>query len=466
MNKKVLLMPAALVALLGVSLTSCGGGGTGGTSTSTGPISTGPVDISLPSLVEGELSILVPTGNAYETNIINRVFEDVFQLKYPNVTLQIQYVTVTSYETTIANMIVAGNLPDIIWTNTPEYLFLIQRNVAEPLDGYIAASEEAGDFDFDQDFKTSYFDMCSLNGNYYVVPRCADCVVTFVNNELLETAGVDMDLVKNGWTWADFIECCRQYKEWLLDNGDDADDDYYCVDANLTGWGSVSYPMLRSMGGDVLNPDGSIALDSQAALDTVELIRGLTEPGYAVTSGVTSVNSFESGTTPFIFQSAPFSHYDNRAALHGKIDLCTFPLITGEGTPSTPKIGGGVAGYAINKNSPDKVLAWQFLNALISHDGQEAMARGGLNSAPIRTDMNDYTTETWGEGYEHINLQAYLEFDQYKITEEYLGYVGPEYMSDLQLNFSDFIADATQRRKTPEEVVADAVDAIDETLSS
>ena len=38
-------------------------------------------------------------------------------------------------------------------------------------------------------------------------------------------------------------------------------DTYYCLDANLTGWLSVCYPMLRSYGAEVIDDKKNILID-------------------------------------------------------------------------------------------------------------------------------------------------------------------------------------------------------------
>lgn len=478
MNKRNshLLILASIVTM---GLTSCGGGSgssssqsnsdssnsqsssnAGSSNQSQSSSSQGGSNISVDPNIKDTISILVPSGNDNEKTMIKNAFDTGFSLLYPNVELDMQFVSISSYETNIRNRVIAGSLPDIVWTNSPEYIFLVKNDIAEPLNGYIQGSEDAGDFVFKDDFKTSYFNMASIDGLRYAVPRSADCVVTFYNKELLAQANIDTAKIKNGWTWSDFLDICAEWRAYQDGLGKA---DTYCVDAYLTGWGSVSYPLLRSFGADVLDNDGKISLDSDGTRNAVNCIRNLTEKKYSVKSGSTSGTSFDTGTTPFCFQSAAFSLYDEKTILHDKIDVVSFPRIMDN---NTPKIGGGIAGYSINKKSHNKALAWQFLNYLISKEGQEKMAEGGLNLAPIRKDMDDFTTQKWGEGYTDKNLSAYLCYDDEKITEEYLSRVSPEYLSGLQEAFQDFVSDATNSRKSVDKVISDAVDAITDVLNS
>ena len=97
-----------------------------------------------------------------------------------------------------------------------------------------------------------------MEGQLYAIPRSADSVVTFINKDILEKAGVDLDpettVVKNGWTWDQFLGVCQQVRDYLDKNGRQS---HYVVDANLTAWLSTCYPILRSYGADILDEEGS-----------------------------------------------------------------------------------------------------------------------------------------------------------------------------------------------------------------
>jgi ABC-type glycerol-3-phosphate transport system substrate-binding protein len=459
MNKRVkTILPIVALGLI-LSLASCGEQSSTTSSGDAGNSETS-ANVSVDPSIKATLSILVPSGNQNETDMIKNAFDNGFSLLYPNVTLKIDYVSISNYESSVRNLAMANKLSDIVWTNSPEYLFLIKNGIVDPLTSYINASEAAGDFNFKNDFKTAYFNMGSYKNDYYVVPRSADCVVTFYNKTLLNNAGIDVSKIKNGWSWSDFLSVCKDWRTYLDKSG--SGDNYYCVDPYLTGWGSVSYPLLRSFGADVLDENGKNSIDSEGTRNAIKCIRNLTDNRYCIKSGASAASSFETGTTPFCFQSAAFSLYDQKSALKGNIDVVSFPLINDN---NTPKIGGGIAGYSINKKASNKALAWQFLNYLISNEGQNLMAEGGLNLAPIRKDMADYTKEKWGEGYTDKNLSAYLVYDDDKITEEYLSRVDPKYLNRLQLAFQDFIGNAASDKKTIDQVVASAVSDIDDALS-
>ena len=300
--------------------------------------------------------------------------------------------------------------------------------------------------------------MGALNGNNYVIPRSADSVVTFYNKAILEEAGVDLDLIQNGWTWETFMDICQQVRTYFDATGKT---DRYILDANLQSWLSVNYPILRSYGADVSNADGEITIDSPETRAAITMVRKLVTDRIVVGTGITSGSSFEAGTSPFLFQSAAVSLFANRRALQGNIDIVSFPLIG-----DAPKIGSGIAGYTINAQTEYKDESWAFLNYLMSYDGQQNLALGGLNLPSIRKDLEDYTVANWGAGYTDFNLGAYLYGKDYKITVEFLQYFDPKYKSDLDLALKDLFNNATNVDKTIEESIAIAVRDMNDALGN
>ena len=175
------------------------------------------IDLELDPDVEAEISILIPSGNANETTMIDALI-DSFNLKYPYVTFKYSYLSVNSYENTIRNLARTGSLDDIFWTNSPDLYYPADTGIAENLTPYIEASETAGLFDVDVDFYQEFFDCSSMEGQLYAIPRSADSVVTFINKDILKKAGVDLNpettVVKDGWTWDQFLFASRSAIIW------------------------------------------------------------------------------------------------------------------------------------------------------------------------------------------------------------------------------------------------------------
>jgi len=413
-------------------------------------------NINLPSDTAAQLRILIPGGNANETTMIEKAIEG-FNLLYPNIQISMSYLSVNSYENTIRNQALAGSLPDIIWTNSPDFYYLVSKDLALPLNDYVELSEQAGIFDVSEDFYEEFFNIGSVDGNLYAIPRSADSVVTFYNEKILTAAGVDLEVVHNGWTWETFMAVCQQVRTYYDSNGFG---ERYVLDANLTSWLSVNYPLLRSYGAELINATGELVIDSQETRNAIQMVRDLVEDRIIVATGVTSGSSFEAGTSAFLFQSASVSLFAERRELAGNIDIVSFPLMG-----DAPKIGCGIAGYSINASTQYKDESWAFLNYMLSYDGQQAMAEGGLNLPSIRKDLADFTVAKWGEGYTDFNLDAYLYGLEYKITTDFLKNVDPTYKSDLDLALKDLFNNACNPDKTIDQCIETIVRDIEDALA-
>lgn len=415
------------------------------------------VDINVDKNIEAEISILIPGGNKNEQTMIDCLIED-FTEEYPNVSISKSYVTISSYESTVRSLAAAGTLDDIIWSNSPDFYYLVSKGYVENLDPYIAASEEAGEFDVSEDFYEEFFESGSLNGNLYCVPRSADSVVTFLNTEILQAAGVDMTKVVNGWSWDDFLDVCAQVRTYMDGHGMS---NCYVIDANLTSWLSVCYPLLVSYGADVLDENGKVVLDSEETRRCIEMVREMVKNRYICDSTVSSGSSFESGTSAMLFQSASVSLFANRMTLKGKMDVVSFPLVQDN---STPKIGSGIAGYCIKKDSPNKALCYKFLTYMLSYEGQQRMGENGLNLASIRKDLSDYTVANWGKGFESLNLSAYLYGSEYKIDSKFLSRADVGAKSDITVALTDLFTNVCNPAKDLDTCLETALEDLEDAL--
>lgn len=386
------------------------------------------INVNIDPNTKAELEIMVPGGNINERTMIQCLIDSFADL-YPNVTFNMSYVSVDNYVSAVGQQQLAETLPDIVWSNSPDFYDLVESETFIDLAPYMKANEMAdtvytyrdangqpSKFS-SEDFFTEFFDMGAMDGKNYVVPRSCDTVITFLNTDILTKAGVDLDpattKVKNGWTWDDFMQVCAQVRSWMDQNGMASN---YVIDANLTSWLSVCYPMLISYGAEVIDEEGNVAIDSEATRQCLEMVAEMVEKRYINDSTVATTGSYDNGKSAMLFQSASVSLYAERLALKGKVDLVSFPLIT---VNNTPKIGAGIAGYAINAASENKEIAWAFLTYLLSYEGQQKMALNGLNLASIRQDLADYKTANWGKGYETLNLSAYTYGSEYKVSTDF-----------------------------------------------
>lgn len=417
------------------------------------PEELGEVNISPDKSTEATISILIPSDNANEETVVSALIKD-FNLEYPNVTVECNYVAVNNYESTIRNLASSGTLDDILWSNSPDFYYLVANNFAYNLNPYIEASEAAGVFNLREDFVHEFFSMGSLHGNLYCVPRSADTVLTFINTKIFRDAGVDMSVVKNGWTWDTFLLVCEQIRNYF--DSKENMRDRYVLDANIN-WLAVCYPLLRSYGAEVIDENGNVVIDSAATKACVEMVREMVSKRYIVDSQLSSGSSYEAGTSAMLFQSSSVSHYAERVALKGNVDVVTFPLITRN---STPKIGAGVAGYCISKTTQYPDLCWAFLNYMISYEGQQRIALNGLNIASVRKDLSDPATSNWGMQYADLNMEAYTYGMELKIDTSFLSRIKTSMKTGVSIAIQDLFISATNSTKNLDKAIKDCHDDI------
>ena len=378
--------------------------------------------------VSGELRILIP-ASTYEQNMIDSAISG-FKMLFPNVTVRTSTFQYNNYNATLMQLQSSNSLPDIIWTNTPDFAFLVGKGMILNLDKYINLSIDEGLFDIN-DFYEDYFDMGKIKGKQYVIPRSMDTIVTFINTEILTEAGVDLSpettVVKNGWTWDDFLSVCDKVREHF-DSQEKLDS--YVIDQNVITWDSLIYPWLLSCNANLFDDNNNVIVNSEETAEALNMLKYLVDNRYVAPSKVTAGSSYESGGSAMLFQSAAISHYADRSVLQGKCDIVSFPLMD---KYDNAKIGAGIAGYTINarSNVQTRDIAWQFLLYMLSQEGQNALAEGGLNLPSIRKDLADYEVAAWGSGYSDYNLSAYLYAPERKVAVDFVHKFDPELKTDL-----------------------------------
>lgn len=275
------------------------------------------VNFDIPASTQTTIKVLIP-DDEYERKIMNALIAG-FNQKYPLIEVQINTLTIDRYNTVVFQQSQAGILADIIWTNSSNFYFLISNGISLNLNQFIEQGTQAGVFNYETDFSSDFKEMGTVGENRYAIPRSIDSMVCFYNKEILEKAGADMTLIQDGWTWDDFLTICESVRNFY-DTTTDSDynnREFYPVDANLT-WESVAYPIIKSLGGEVLNENGEFALTKEKSDEIVAFVKKLVDKRYVAVEN-SGQSSFESGTGALYFQSTSIDKLYNKASLINKI---------------------------------------------------------------------------------------------------------------------------------------------------
>lgn len=438
--KKILSFALTLLLALGVA-TGCGA--------PTGNSGSKPSEVNLhpDENVTATLRVAVENYTA-EKKIISEIGE-ILTAKYPNVTVKIETISggiSSQYATWFRNK----NVPDILVNNSFDMFTLSDKGLLSDLTPYLDAEAADPESTFDiNDYYESYIKMGQANfdGEQYMIPRSADRVVCHYNKAIFKAAGVDMSLVRNGWTWDDFMTVCATLRKYY--DSQDSMKAYTLVDPYFT-WEAVYNPIFESYGVEYYDENGEVALESDATENALKFIKSIIDNKYASRPSVEQAGmAGNKGCMLFHSQAASLMatelsvYYPDAEKVSDYYDVVTMPVI-----PGHEKIGCGAAGYSVYDGSENKDLAWQFLKILLSKEGQNIMADSGSNYVPVRKDMADYTNPEnhWGKGYEDLNLSAYTyncgagDDPDWNCYTTYIARKAPKYASSVGSALSTLIA--------------------------
>lgn len=428
--KKILALLLTLCVTIGVA--GCGkpqtiGGGVDGNY---------EVNLNIDKNIEATLTVLVPsTDGGLEGRLIDALAKG-FKQYYPNVTVQKRADAISDefYMDTIGTLVQSETMPDLVYTNTALYYFLVSKKVVVNLEPYFNAAISEGKLDM-ADYYENFFDMCSYDGKRYIMPRSADSVVMIYNKQMLAEAGIDPETdprMTNEWTWEDFVSVCEDLVEFW-DTDRDKYPRNYGVRQSVFDWESVWNPMMQSFGANAYT-NGSVTIDSDATRQFANLYKELVEKKITPSWDSGSMSQFVNGYTAFEPTSGGPSNYQKIDLLKDNFDFLPFPYVNGK---DNAKIGSGFAGWGISATSKQRDLAWAFLQYMISEEGQLAMYTSGESTTP--SVLRSLTEEkAWAKEYKHLNLDAFVIHEENKISPAYFKGFDPSHMFDIQYALQDF----------------------------
>lgn len=417
------------------------------------------LNFGIDSAYESSISMLIPNG-VTEKGMIDSLISG-FNEKFPKIKVTYEYMNIGSYESTIRNKYMSKDLNDIIWTNSPDFAYLVNNDLVYSLDEYIRQAELAddvygfGSYNFEEDFYMKGFDYAKIDGKRYAFPRSMDSIITFVNTKITRAAGVEDSEIHDGWTWDEFMAVATKVEQYMHSGAGKAEyGENYVLDANLP-WAPVMYPILRSHGADVVDSNQKVLIDSAETRAALDMIReDLLDSGVVCPTNKSPKVGFEGGGSAFYWQSAAVSLMADKKELKGNLQIVSFPLIGDK-----PFIGGGLAGYAINKDCKDKDACFALMSYMLSEEGQDAMAAGGNNLAPINKKVATDTNARWRSEFDTrgINMNGYLYGMEYKIGQDFVTCVNAKFKADLVSALSSLAENSLNPGRTVEECIAKVV---------
>ena len=318
------------------------------------------------------ITISVPASNRQLDMAISR-----FQKEHPEYRIDIQTYPSSDYETYVKNLntqILSGKGPDIISVAGLPCENYIDRNILADI-GELMAKDSS--FDMSK-YYTNIFDAMKTNGRLYVLPTSFTFNVLMANQEILDQSSIKID--DGHWTWNDFKSASEKVTQKEVAGAGNR--------AALPGVSSMDMLNLFTDGSysNYINADNKKAsFTSQGFIDLLNTVKAFGDEKLVNSNVQTDMVSVldAAGRGSIVFYPCNiddyFMYWFMKSALNDHLSLYNIPSAgnSGSRTFTTNSL------YAINKNSKNTEIAWEFLKVLLSDEIQsQALQEEGSQGKP------------------------------------------------------------------------------------
>ncbi len=331
--KKFLSIVTALALCLSLGFAAAGCGGKGGKS-------------------GGALRIVLET----EDEPTYRAWFDEFEALYAEQGYKVQITPVGGGQVQGKqdNMMSQGTPPDIIVGG--DVYIMAQHRYLEPLDFYIERDSAEVQID---DFIPQILNECKLDGKQYYLPNFFNTSLLYYNKGIFDAQNQnEPDSVAypaSDWTYDDFMTAA---KKLTIGSG-----------GNYSQWGSYStigwwgewLVHIRQNGGEIMNADGLVTLDTPQALkgfqSYLDKMKGANKVSYTV--GELEMGGFAGKKTAMDYGGHISNWVDLKGVSGLDWDVELLPTVDGNRTGEL-----AVDAFGIHKDSGKKEAAWALIKYL------------------------------------------------------------------------------------------------------
>ncbi len=364
---RVMALGAIVSSML---LASCGTGGTttptqvqsAATNTGTGSGTPGAGQLS------GTIRFQI-FGDPAEAAAYQSVVDGIKEVQ-PNVTVQFEAVpNQGDHMTKLSTSFASGNPPDVWTLNYRRYGQFAAEGVIEPAGPLLAESEVLSEDMYYEEAMNAF----RYQGELMCIPQNVSNLVVYYNKDLFTKAG--MPFPANDWTWADFLNTAQR-----LTSTDAAGQKVY----------GVGVPFIWSNGGDIVdNHEKPTRLTLQEPLAR-EAIRAFMDlqlqykvvPNEAEEKAEDLESRFIHGRIGMYFSSRVSTPTFRESITTFDWDVAPLPRFKEKASILHSDA------YCISKASPNKELAWAFVEYAQSDDGQTRAAQLGRTVPSRKTIAN------------------------------------------------------------------------------
>lgn len=258
---------------------------------------------------------------------------------------------------------VTGQLPDVTYQGLNRQRILVDRGIAQPLDGLIAAEKDWAGKGYDGSLLT----LGQVKGKQYGMGFSLSTPIIYFNADLVKKAGGDPDNFPT--TWDGIFELARK-----IDKPEDKVYGFH-FDWDITGnW--MWQALVFSNAGTMLTQDEKkVAFDQPPGQKSISMLRRMVTDGkMRDVSGATSLQDFVAGRLGI------WAHSTSRLGGVTKQSQGVFTLRTarfplGAGGESRLPAGGNVA-MLLAKDPAKQKAAWEYIKFATGPVGATIMVKG------------------------------------------------------------------------------------------
>ncbi len=246
-----------MAAVMGLSLTACGGGGEKTTNQPNTTEKAAEASVSVDQAASGEKTELTLWMGSWWEAVAPTIKED-FEKEHPEYTLTIDCLPINGYFDNAATSILSGDPPDILDIDVTQVSSFGAKGLLTDLTDNLGKDLNKDEFMAPQ-WKASTYD-----GKLYGIPSRASGGVYFYNKDMFDKAGVEYPA--DDWDYDMMLKMAQEITGdgvyGIGISGDPSDQGNFFT---------VFAPMLWYFGGDFLNEDYT-----KCTMDTPEAIQAIT----------------------------------------------------------------------------------------------------------------------------------------------------------------------------------------------
>jgi multiple sugar transport system substrate-binding protein len=358
---------AAIVVVIALFVTSCTAGNnsasptTAATAGGSGPASSGGATAWDPTSINGTVVLSGWQSSPEEGNALTQTLLG-FQAEFPNIKVDYQPIA-GDYPTAMAAKFASHDVPDLFYVNADYAQEWIDQGFLEPLDDYVSKSG----FDTSKFFDGYASVFKGKDGKWYGFPKDGNTIGMAYNSDLVSSPPKTMD---------ELVSTAQSLK------GKDGLTAPLCLNPGL----DRGLAFLFAQGGQLLNDDGSEAIDSEASSKAVQWYMDLFKNGLGMTASDMGDgwcgDALGKKHAAMIFEGGWLD-----PAMKGTYPVVKYawaPMPVGSsGSPVTISF---TVSYSIGADSKNKDAAFVLLSYLTGQEGMTKWTQGGV-ALPSRSDV-------------------------------------------------------------------------------